>query len=220
MTTYIIYHVGNARLLARNPLWYTLLSHFQERNCIVEGPLNNLVPSMLNLPRPKISSTDKRLTFTALGSQGGGGYDSLDNTPVTMGMAPMTMYASPQQQHQQQIPQHINPTGEASYYARSWGSHPDMVPFDLRSQNSTTASMNASLSNASINMGGNNNTTATTATTTSHNNGSSAMMLQQMSAPHHSHGHGRGAADSRHDSRYQFDNVSVDGSLGSYNSLQ
>ena len=195
---------------------------------------------MLNLPRPKISSTDKRLTFTALGSQGGGGYDSLDITPVSMGMAPMTMYASPQQQQlhhhqqhhqhhqqQQQVSQHINPTGEASYYARSWGSHPDMVPFDLRSQNSTTASMNASLSNASINMGGNNATTTTNSSTTNttdttannNNSGGSSMMLQQMPAPH-PHGHSRGAADSRHDSRYQFDNLSVDGSLGSYNSLQ
>lgn len=29
--------IGNARLLARNPLWYSLLTHFQERDCIVEG---------------------------------------------------------------------------------------------------------------------------------------------------------------------------------------
>ena len=29
--------IGNARLLARNPLWNALLTHFQERDCLVEG---------------------------------------------------------------------------------------------------------------------------------------------------------------------------------------
>ena len=36
--------------------------------CVWQGPLNNLQVSMISLPRPKISTTDKRLTFTALGS--------------------------------------------------------------------------------------------------------------------------------------------------------
>jgi hypothetical protein len=65
---YGIIIIGNARLLARNPLWYTLLTHFQERNCIMEGPINHLQISMISLPKPKITSNDKRLTFTALGS--------------------------------------------------------------------------------------------------------------------------------------------------------
>lgn len=112
--------IGNARLLARNPLWYSLLTHFQERECIVEGPLNNLQPSMINLPRPKISSTDKRLTFTALGAQGTG-YDG------TSGATDYSSYGNP-------APQHANVTGDSAYYARAWGSHPDMHAFDLRSQ--------------------------------------------------------------------------------------
>ena len=58
--------IGNARLLARNPLWNALLVHFQERDCLVEGPLNNLQLSMLSLPRPRMSTNDKRLNFTAL----------------------------------------------------------------------------------------------------------------------------------------------------------
>lgn len=61
---------GNARLLARNPLWNALLTHFQERGCVVEGPLSNLQPSMINLPKPRVSSNDKRLNFTALGQHG------------------------------------------------------------------------------------------------------------------------------------------------------
>ena len=32
--------IGNARLLARNPLWNALLTHFQERDCLVEGTVN------------------------------------------------------------------------------------------------------------------------------------------------------------------------------------
>ena len=59
--------IGNARLLAKNPLWNALLTHFQERECIVEGPLNNLQKSMINLPKPRITIPDSRLTFTALG---------------------------------------------------------------------------------------------------------------------------------------------------------
>ena len=114
--------IGNARLLARNPLWYSLLTHFQERECIVEGPLNNLQPSLINLPRPKISSTDKRLTFTALGSQGTG-YDGA-------GGAEFSSYGN-------SAPTHANVTGDSAYYARAWGSHPDMHAFDLRSQTST-----------------------------------------------------------------------------------
>ena len=72
--------VGNARLLARNPLWNALLTHFQDRDCLVEGPLNNLQTSMMSLPRPKMSNNDKRFQFTALASGapagGGAGYDA------------------------------------------------------------------------------------------------------------------------------------------------
>lgn len=36
--------VGNARLLARNPLWNSLLVHFQERECLVEGGYSDCFP--------------------------------------------------------------------------------------------------------------------------------------------------------------------------------
>lgn len=104
--------VGNARLLARNPLWYALLSHFQERDCIVEGPLNNLQVSMINLPRPKISTNDKRLIFTALGSQGWG-LDGIDSSNTAAGTGTMA---------------------SGTYYAKNWGDHQS---FDLRSQSSS-----------------------------------------------------------------------------------
>lgn len=104
--------IGNAKLLARNPLWYSLLTHFQERDCIVEGPLNNLQTSMISLPRPKISATDKRLTFTALGSQG---YNSNDLMHGGGGGV-----AHPDS----------NAPEEVNYYAKNWGSHPDMHSYD------------------------------------------------------------------------------------------
>lgn len=105
--------VGNARLLAKNPLWYALLTHFQQRNCIVEGPLNNLQVSMISLSKPRISSNDKRLTFTALGSQALG-LDVFD--PLAPGNS-----------------------SSGTYYAKNWGDHPDIQSFDLRSQNSSMA---------------------------------------------------------------------------------
>lgn len=108
---YGIIIIGNARLLARNPLWYSLLTHFQERDCIVEGPLNNLVTSMISLPRPKISTSDKRLTFTALGQQG---FNALDHTEPAR-------------------------NDHTAYYANKWGNHPDMQSYDIRSQTSSTA---------------------------------------------------------------------------------
>jgi hypothetical protein len=80
---------------------------------------------MINLPRPKISSTDKRLTFTALGAQGTG-YDG-----TSAGMEYSSYGNAPP-------PQHANATGDTAYYARAWGSHPDMHAFDLKSQASTT----------------------------------------------------------------------------------
>lgn len=85
--------IGNARLLARNPLWNSLLVHYMERECLVDGPLNNLKSTMMSLPRPKVSSSDHRLSITALGHHphaagagadgagggaGGGGGDGID----------------------------------------------------------------------------------------------------------------------------------------------
>lgn len=107
--------IGNARLLARNPLWYQLLTHFQERNCIVEGPVNNLQVSMISLPKPKSNAVnDKRLNFTALGNPAA----ALESFDPTAGVASGT---------------------NAAYFAKAWGEHPDLQAFDLRSQASSTA---------------------------------------------------------------------------------
>lgn len=45
--------LGNPRVLSKQPLWNALLTHFKEHGCLVEGPLNNLKPSMVQLARPR-----------------------------------------------------------------------------------------------------------------------------------------------------------------------
>ena len=49
---YGIIIIGNSRVLARNPTWYSLLAHFKAIDCLVEGPLLNLVPCQMEFPRP------------------------------------------------------------------------------------------------------------------------------------------------------------------------
>ena len=89
--------VGNAKLLCRNPLWNSLITHFQQRDCLVEGPLNNLQISAMNIPRIRPTVTDsKRLYMTALVS------------------------------HDQQTGGEDYPSGyNGDPYARAWGEHPD-----------------------------------------------------------------------------------------------
>uniref|UniRef100_A0A915AFQ8 DNA helicase n=1 Tax=Parascaris univalens TaxID=6257 RepID=A0A915AFQ8_PARUN len=45
--------IGNAKILSRHPLWNQLLTMFKEKNCLVEGPLNNLKPSPITLSKPR-----------------------------------------------------------------------------------------------------------------------------------------------------------------------
>ncbi|KAI1731651.1 RNA helicase (UPF2 interacting domain) domain-containing protein [Ditylenchus destructor] len=45
--------VGNARVLSRQLLWNHLLVMFKEKDCLVEGPLNNLKPSPITFTKPK-----------------------------------------------------------------------------------------------------------------------------------------------------------------------
>lgn len=48
--------IGNARVLARNPLWHALVSHFKEQNLVVNGSVESgLVPVTIALPRPRMN---------------------------------------------------------------------------------------------------------------------------------------------------------------------
>ena len=45
--------LGNPRVLAKQQLWNNLLTHFKDRDCLVEGPLSNLKHSMMKFPAPR-----------------------------------------------------------------------------------------------------------------------------------------------------------------------
>lgn len=40
-------------IITQHPLWHYLLTHYKEKGCLVEGPLNNLQPSMIQFPKPR-----------------------------------------------------------------------------------------------------------------------------------------------------------------------
>ncbi|KZS88332.1 hypothetical protein SISNIDRAFT_262680 [Sistotremastrum niveocremeum HHB9708] len=45
--------LGNPKVLSKHPLWHELLTHYKAKNCLVEGPLNNLQPSMIQFSKPR-----------------------------------------------------------------------------------------------------------------------------------------------------------------------
>ncbi|TFK30257.1 hypothetical protein FA15DRAFT_205131 [Coprinopsis marcescibilis] len=47
--------LGNPKVLSKHPLWHYLLTHYKEQNVLVEGPLNNLQPSMIQFSKPRRS---------------------------------------------------------------------------------------------------------------------------------------------------------------------
>ncbi|KAK4697556.1 regulator of nonsense transcripts 1, partial [Phenoliferia sp. Uapishka_3] len=45
--------LGNPKVLSKHTLWHYLLTHYKEKKCLVEGPLNNLQPSMIQFSKPR-----------------------------------------------------------------------------------------------------------------------------------------------------------------------
>lgn len=45
--------LGNPKVLSKHPLWHFLLTHYKEKNVLVEGPLTNLHLSMIQFSRPR-----------------------------------------------------------------------------------------------------------------------------------------------------------------------
>uniref|UniRef100_A0A9I9D6N5 Regulator of nonsense transcripts 1-like protein n=1 Tax=Cucumis melo TaxID=3656 RepID=A0A9I9D6N5_CUCME len=60
---YGIVILGNPKVLSKQPLWNSLLTHYKEHECLVEGPLNNLKQSMIQFQKPKKIYNDRRLFF-------------------------------------------------------------------------------------------------------------------------------------------------------------
>eukprot|EP00899_Mesostigma_viride_P002385 jgi/Mesvir1/12147/Mv00399-RA.2 len=61
---YGIVILGNPKVLSKQPLWHNLLVHFKERECLVEGPLNNLKQSMVAFSKPRKILGDPRAFAT------------------------------------------------------------------------------------------------------------------------------------------------------------
>ncbi|GMH09266.1 hypothetical protein Nepgr_011107 [Nepenthes gracilis] len=80
---YGIVILGNPKVLSKQPLWNSLLTHYKEHECLVEGPLNNLKQSMVQFQKPKKIYNDRRLFYGA-----GPGIGFNDNCgPVATGSA-------------------------------------------------------------------------------------------------------------------------------------
>ncbi|RAL50676.1 hypothetical protein DM860_015823 [Cuscuta australis] len=77
---YGIVILGNPKVLSRQPLWNSLLSHFKEHECLVEGPLNNLKQSMVQFQKPKKIYNDRRVFFA------GAPRNSSDTVPTSSGV--------------------------------------------------------------------------------------------------------------------------------------
>ncbi|KAJ3792354.1 AAA domain-containing protein, partial [Lentinula aff. detonsa] len=47
--------LGNPKVLSKHPLWHYLLTHYKEKDTLVEGPLSNLQPSTIQFSKPRRS---------------------------------------------------------------------------------------------------------------------------------------------------------------------
>ena len=65
----------------RSMLWWHMIQHFQDRDLLLEGPLNNLRLSMISIPQPK------RRRWQSSGKHGGAAADEEDGFRDTFGYA-------------------------------------------------------------------------------------------------------------------------------------
>ncbi|KAJ1910637.1 ATP-dependent RNA helicase [Tieghemiomyces parasiticus] len=52
--------LGNPKVLSRHVLWHDLLTHFKDHGCLVDGPLANLKPSLIQFSRPRRRQNARR----------------------------------------------------------------------------------------------------------------------------------------------------------------
>ncbi|WOK98706.1 regulator of nonsense transcripts [Canna indica] len=73
---YGIVILGNPKVLSKQPLWNSLLTHYKEHECLVEGPLSNLKQSMVQFQKPK------KIYNSRLFYGGGPGIAHADSSPT------------------------------------------------------------------------------------------------------------------------------------------
>lgn len=58
--------IGNPKVLAKQALWHSLITHFRDRRVLVEGPLASLKPCMVHLGNPRPMRDGGRFVNPAL----------------------------------------------------------------------------------------------------------------------------------------------------------
>lgn len=138
--------IGNARLLAKNALWNSLLQHYMDRGCLVEGPLNNLQTTQMVLPRPKL----KINSFVPDGP-GRGAVDFPGDADNGQRLSASALGA-----HNLALAQEMGANGGGAPYSdpyasrtagitRTWGENPEMQSFETSSVASSFRSQQSSL---------------------------------------------------------------------------
>lgn len=74
--------LGNPKVLSKHPLWHYLLTHYKEKGCLVEGPLNNLQPSMIQFSKPRRTLSKSMDQFRRHDSSA---RELLNNVPMSSG---------------------------------------------------------------------------------------------------------------------------------------
>jgi regulator of nonsense transcripts 1 len=85
---YGIIIIGNAKVLARQSLWASLLAFYKDNETLVEGPLTSLKLSLISIPRPRRRANGEFARLTPLPPQATGnlrnsGNDSEFHPPAT-----------------------------------------------------------------------------------------------------------------------------------------
>ncbi|EDK45555.1 ATP-dependent helicase NAM7 [Lodderomyces elongisporus NRRL YB-4239] len=118
--------LGNPRALCRNKLWNHLLIHFREKGCLVDGPLDNLQLSMVQLnnyaPR-NVKPGQKKVPFAApqTSAFSSATLDSASMVAYEDGAAPLSAYGGSRNleaQRQQNLRDELWPAlnNELNYY--------------------------------------------------------------------------------------------------------
>ena len=127
---YGIILLGNPPVLSQQPLWNALLLHYKTNDVLVEGPLNNLKPSMVQFQKSRKFYGDKRYmvgarydardvlgyaasapALSAGGGGGGGSSSSFDNRVPTEEEASTYDYY---ERHRTAAPPTVGPGGFAT----------------------------------------------------------------------------------------------------------
>ncbi|EDV26532.1 uncharacterized protein TRIADDRAFT_54641 [Trichoplax adhaerens] len=58
--------IGNARVLAKHPLWYNLIDYMKDKHCFMEGSLNNLRECNMRLPVPRKKASKVQSSYGLL----------------------------------------------------------------------------------------------------------------------------------------------------------